>query len=69
MHTVSGDVLQSWNCLLYLKCTQRRASLRVLFLGKAVVIVISWAGLCFASLFIRGFIVDEITVVCEVIRR
>lgn len=66
MLTVSGDVLQAWNCLLYSKCTQRRASLMFSFLGNAAVIAISWAGLGFALLFMGGFIVDEILVVREV---
>lgn len=65
MLTASGDVLQLWNCFLHLKCTQRRASLMFLFLGKAVVIAISWAGLGFTLLFIA----DEIIEVCEVTRR
>lgn len=69
--TVSGDVLQAWNCLLYPKCTRRRASLMFLFLGNAAVIAITWAGLGFALLFMRGFIVGEIIVnnsLCEVSR-
>lgn len=69
MLTASGGVFQLWNCLLHLKCTQRRASVMFLFLGKAVVIAISWAGLDFTLLFMRGFIVDEIIEVCEVARR
>lgn len=72
----NGGVLQSCNCLLYLKCTRRRpcCNLRFLLLGKVIFIRISLTGLCFVLLFIRCFTVDETSVICgnvicEVIRR
>lgn len=56
-----GGVLQSCNCLLYLKCIYRRTH-NLLLLGKVIFIGISLIGLCFVLLFIRCVIVDEIAV-------
>jgi len=72
----NGGILQSRNCPLYLKCTQRKAhcNQKFLLLRRVIVVRISLTRLCFVLLFIRRFIVDEISVIygnviCEVIRR